>query len=628
MPHPRAAAVFALLLAALPAAAQAPAESPPITIRSLEADSGDARAEVRIGCDRKPVWTARAEGDLELVLWLAAGVPGPAVRDLELPAGLIATVRVGPGEGTAAGTRIAIGTRRPVGSSTDWSDGRLTVVLKPLAGGRSRIEPDDPQLLPADGTRRTVTASPCLKLRRAPATSARAIECLPTGTPLAGLAEDRDWTRVRLADGRVGWVASQYLSAERTPAAESPEPARVATPAPAEPLPAAPAPEASAPAPRAAQDSRIASLESRVAELSRERDELRGRIDALEAAARAGEASAAQAERLQAQLDRVSSERDELRQRVEAVEKSAAAAEASAAQAERLQAQLDRVSSERDDLRRRVEAMNQSLTAGEASAARAARLQQQLDQVSAERDDLRRRAEAMNESLAAGEASADRAARLQRQLEEVSAERDELRRRVGQLEDAARAAESAASAEARRLRAELASVGADRDALRRRLQALEETAAPARSAEAPREEGGVLVRPPLAHRPPAVARPPLAAAQPADRAEVAAAVAAWADAWAGQRVDDYLAFYAPDFRPPDGLDRSAWEAQRRLRLTRPRSIEVEVRDLVVRIDGPERAEARFAQSYRSDIFSDRVTKVLEMGRRGGVWQILAERTEP
>ncbi len=272
--------------------------------------------------------------------------------------------------------------------------------------------------------------------------------------------------------------------------------------------------------------------------------------------------------------------------------------------------------------------MNQSLTAGEASAARAARLQQQLDQVSAERDDLRRRAEAMNESLAAGEASADRAARLQRQLEEVSAERDELRRRVGQLEDAARAAESAASAEARRLRAELASVGADRDALRRRLQALEETAAPARSAEAPREEGGVLVRPPLAHRPPAVARPPLAAAQPADRAEVAAAVAAWADAWAGQRVDDYLAFYAPDFRPPDGLDRSAWEAQRRLRLTRPRSIEVEVRDLVVRIDGPERAEARFAQSYRSDIFSDRVTKVLEMGRRGGVWQILAERTEP
>lgn len=619
LPDPRAAAVSALLLLGPPAAALpalAPAESPALVIRSLEAISGDDRAEIHIGCDRRPVWTARAEGDLELALWIAASVAGPEVRDLEPAAGLIAAVRVGPGEGSAAGTRIGITSRRPVGSSTGWSDGRLTVVLRPLEGRRSRIEPETPDAPGAGGAPRVVRASPCLNLRMAPTTAGRTLECLPTGIRVASLEENRGWTRIRTADGRDGWVSSEYLDPEAaaSPAPEAPQPASTPTvaaasapdPPAAEPpaAPAEPAPVAAETAPspslsaHAASEPRIAVLESRVAELSRERDGLVRRIDALQTSARAAEASSAQVERLQAELDQVAAERDGLRGRAEASAERAEAADAAAARATGLEARVAELASERDELARRIDTLQDSAEAGADTSAEAERLRARLDQ--------------------------------------VAAERDALARRVEQLESRAAAAE-AAETEVERLRRQLASVEADRNALRRRLESLEASAPPARPAEPPREDGGILVRPPLAQQPPVVARPPLAAGEPvAERPagernaaeEVAAAIAAWADAWSGQRVADYLAFYAPDFRTPDGLDRSAWEAQRRQRLTRPRSIEVEIRDLAVRLDGADRAEARFDQSYRSDVFADRVTKILEMGRRGGVWRILAERAEP
>ncbi len=602
LPDPRVAAASALLLfsAIVAAAEPGPAVSSPTEIRSLAAESGDTRAEIRIGSDRKPVWTARAEGDVELVLWIAASAVGPAVRDLELPAGLLAAIRVGAGDGTAAGTRFAIFTRRPVGSKTAWDDGELTVTLTPLAGDRSRIEPEESAAAAAAGSRWLVAAAPCLNLRLAPTTAARVVECVPTGTPLAALEETRDWTRLELANGRVGWGAKRYLERpvagplkpplpaprqaarqprpEPTPAAPEPEPEGVAPrpqPAPTEPerpavavspgaerAPAVPDPRPVPARPEPAPSVVVAPAPAR------SRDEGRS-------TARIGE--------LEARLGRVTSERDELRRRVEAIEAAASAGEEAAQQqVERLEARVTRVSAERDELRRRAEAIEAAASAGEGAAQQADRLEARVTQLSAERDELRRRVEA-----------------LEARLSQVSAERDELRRR---------------------------------------LEALAESPAEALPVAEPRDEGAIAVRPPLAQRPapaaeaPVTVRPPLVESGPTaeERAakEAQAAIAAWAAAWSGQRVEDYLAFYAADFRPPDGLDRPAWEAQRRGRLTRPRSIEVEVGNLEVRIDGPERAVARFSQSYRSDLFADRVTKVLELGRRDGLWKIVSERAEP
>ena len=51
-------------------------------------------------------------------------------------------------------------------------------------------------------------------------------------------------------------------------------------------------------------------------------------------------------------------------------------------------------------------------------------------------------------------------------------------------------------------------------------------------------------------------------------------VEGWAQAWSEQRPGDYLDHYGVEFRPPAGLSRAAWEAERRARILAPRFIEV------------------------------------------------------
>lgn len=122
------------------------------------------------------------------------------------------------------------------------------------------------------------------------------------------------------------------------------------------------------------------------------------------------------------------------------------------------------------------------------------------------------------------------------------------------------------------------------------------------------------------------------AAGPADdeahRARVEAAVRGWAEAWAGQRVDDYLASYSAEFRPAGGLGLDSWQAQRRARLTGPSFIELALEALAVEVTGTDRALATFRQSYRSDSYADVVDKTLEMRRETNGWKIVSERVRP
>ncbi len=107
-------------------------------------------------------------------------------------------------------------------------------------------------------------------------------------------------------------------------------------------------------------------------------------------------------------------------------------------------------------------------------------------------------------------------------------------------------------------------------------------------------------------------------------AQVSAAVQAWANAWAAKDVAGYLASYAADFEVPDGLTRSAWEAQRKERIERPKSISVEVKISKVSVKGNE-ATAVFRQAYRSDAVKSNNTKTLKMVKSGDKWLIRAER---
>jgi sugar lactone lactonase YvrE len=128
-----------------------------------------------------------------------------------------------------------------------------------------------------------------------------------------------------------------------------------------------------------------------------------------------------------------------------------------------------------------------------------------------------------------------------------------------------------------------------------------------------------------------VAEPAASAAEEARAAETAALaeverdVRAWAQAWTDKRIDDYLSSYSAAFQPPRELDRSAWQRLRRSRLDRPHWIEVTLEQVEPRLTSEDRAQVSFVQTYRSDLYSDKVDKILTLEREADGWKILFER---
>ena len=110
----------------------------------------------------------------------------------------------------------------------------------------------------------------------------------------------------------------------------------------------------------------------------------------------------------------------------------------------------------------------------------------------------------------------------------------------------------------------------------------------------------------------------------AREAEIVETVDRWLVAWWQQEVDEYLAFYADDFAPPEDLDRAAWEEQRRRRLAAPAFISIRIEPPEVIALGGERYRARFIQHYRSDTYEDTVLKELDLTREEGRWKIQRE----
>ena len=124
---------------------------------------------------------------------------------------------------------------------------------------------------------------------------------------------------------------------------------------------------------------------------------------------------------------------------------------------------------------------------------------------------------------------------------------------------------------------------------------------------------------------PAAAEPakpaPAASSAPASGA-IEAAITRWAQAWSAHDVDAYLAAYASDFAA-GGMTRADWEAQRRSRITAPKSIEVKISDLRIEQQG-DTASASFRQIYRSDRLNTTATKTLKLALQNGEWRIIGE----
>jgi tetratricopeptide (TPR) repeat protein len=111
----------------------------------------------------------------------------------------------------------------------------------------------------------------------------------------------------------------------------------------------------------------------------------------------------------------------------------------------------------------------------------------------------------------------------------------------------------------------------------------------------------------------------------AETEAVLAAVMGWAKAWSAKDADAYLANYAPGFQVPGGEPRAAWEATRRDRITKPKSIEVTVGSPKVSFDANGRAIVSFRQGYKSDTLNTAGAKTLTLTKISDRWLIVQER---
>lgn len=120
----------------------------------------------------------------------------------------------------------------------------------------------------------------------------------------------------------------------------------------------------------------------------------------------------------------------------------------------------------------------------------------------------------------------------------------------------------------------------------------------------------------------AAAPEPAVADAPGEQA-VAAAVHAWAQAWAAKDMTAYFSAYASDFALPAKQSRAGWEKDRRARITGKTRISITLSDMRIEVDG-DKATASFRQDYRGDALHVNSSKKLTLVRQGAGWKIVRE----
>jgi len=123
---------------------------------------------------------------------------------------------------------------------------------------------------------------------------------------------------------------------------------------------------------------------------------------------------------------------------------------------------------------------------------------------------------------------------------------------------------------------------------------------------------------------PAKAAPAAPAKADAGNEEIRKALSGWAAAWSNKEVKTYLAYYGPEFKPPKGMSRKAWETQREERIAgKGGKISVTFDEPTITISG-DKATVKFRQHYKAPGLSTSSNKTLVMGRSGGKWLIVDE----
>ena len=122
----------------------------------------------------------------------------------------------------------------------------------------------------------------------------------------------------------------------------------------------------------------------------------------------------------------------------------------------------------------------------------------------------------------------------------------------------------------------------------------------------------------------AKAAEPVANAGANEEQNINNAVNNWAKAWSGKDLDKYFASYADSFKPAKGESRKAWQATRKDRVSKPASINVELANQKVILDGADNAKVSFKQIYSAGGKPIRTNKTLMLKKTDGAWLIEQE----
>jgi Flp pilus assembly protein TadD len=92
-------------------------------------------------------------------------------------------------------------------------------------------------------------------------------------------------------------------------------------------------------------------------------------------------------------------------------------------------------------------------------------------------------------------------------------------------------------------------------------------------------------------------------------------------AMAASNLDGYFASYADSFKPAKGESRKGWEQMRRDRISKPASINVEITNPKVTLEGADTAKMNFKQIYTAGGKPIRTNKTLLLKKVNGAWLI-------
>ncbi len=108
-------------------------------------------------------------------------------------------------------------------------------------------------------------------------------------------------------------------------------------------------------------------------------------------------------------------------------------------------------------------------------------------------------------------------------------------------------------------------------------------------------------------------------------AEVLKTLNAWAKAWSSNNAKAYLAFYAKEFKTPNGEKRADWEQSRKERINKAKSIQVAIVAPEVKFIDATHASIKFKQLYKSDTLQNSTGKSMTLAKSGDKWMILEEK---